>query len=142
MRSSIFDFWTDVKFPDEVETPIDVPARVRFAKYRGLKSFRSSPWDPKESLPLDYSYVFQLSNYTMLQKSETTRAEALSTALQKSRTGDMEDAKRRNKNKKANKKSNSKNQSKKNQSKKQGKTNGNDGNNGMEVEDMGDDDGK
>ena len=82
-----FDFWTDVKFPDEVETPIDVPARVRFAKYRGLKSFRSSPWDPKESLPLDYSYVFQLSNYTMLQKSETTRAEALSTALQKSRTG-------------------------------------------------------
>ena len=77
----------------------------------------------------------------MLQKSETTRAEALSTALQKSRTGDMEDAKRRNKNKKANKKSNSKNQSKKNQSKKQGKSNGNDGNNGMEVEDMGDDDG-
>ena len=55
----------------------------------------------------------------MLQKSETARAEALSTALQKSRTGDMEDAKRRNKNKKANKKSNSKNQSKKKQNQNQ-----------------------
>ncbi|XP_068571887.1 pre-rRNA-processing protein TSR1 homolog [Cebidichthys violaceus] len=50
-------------FPDEVDTPLDRAARIRFQRYRGLKSFRSSPWDPMENLPLNYSRIFQFQSF-------------------------------------------------------------------------------
>lgn len=37
-------------------------------RYRGLKSFRTSPWDPKESLPAEYSKIFQFESFSRAKK--------------------------------------------------------------------------
>lgn len=68
-------------FPDEVDTPLDTPARVRFQKYRGLQSFRTSPWDTKENLPTEYARIFQFQNFDKTKKRVLKELEDASGAI-------------------------------------------------------------
>ncbi|XP_022690713.1 pre-rRNA-processing protein TSR1 homolog [Varroa jacobsoni] len=63
------------QFPDEMDTPQNVNARTRFQRFRGLKSFHSSPWDPKENLPRDYARIFQFKNFTRVRRKVTRISE-------------------------------------------------------------------
>jgi pre-rRNA-processing protein TSR1 len=65
----------DREFPDEVDTPRDVPARIRFQRYRGMRSFRTSPWDPYENLPRDYARIFQFEDFKRTERAVRRRAE-------------------------------------------------------------------
>jgi pre-rRNA-processing protein TSR1 len=70
----------NLDFPDEVQVEEDQLARERFARYRSLKSFRKSFWDPKENLPATYASIYHFSNFRATQRSilreckETIRA--------------------------------------------------------------------
>ena len=64
----------DMEFPDEVDTPIEVPARERFHKYRGLVSMKNGSWDPLENLPKEYSNVYSFENIKYLHKKAIRKA--------------------------------------------------------------------
>ncbi|RNF02519.1 pre-rRNA-processing protein TSR1 [Trypanosoma rangeli] len=59
--------------PDMVDTPLNLPARQRFAKYRGLKSFSTGKWDPTENLPPHYAYIYKLQGITRIRKAALTK---------------------------------------------------------------------
>ena len=56
-----------------MELAPEIKARERFVKYRGLKSFRSSPWDANEQLPREYSMIFKPGDFNQLQKQVLKR---------------------------------------------------------------------
>lgn len=58
----------DEQFADEIDTPLDQPARERFTKYRGLATFKGTRWDPKESLPESYARLCEFQDYKHTRK--------------------------------------------------------------------------
>ena len=52
----------EMDFVDEVDTPEQTPARIRFQRYRGLKSLRNGDWDPYEELPPEYSQIHEFQD--------------------------------------------------------------------------------
>ena len=68
------------EFPDEVQIGEDDKACERYARYRSLKSFKKSIWDPKENLPDSYATFYHFSNFKTTQRTvhkdwkETIRA--------------------------------------------------------------------
>ncbi|KAL4260195.1 Ribosome biogenesis protein Bms1/Tsr1 [Pleurotus pulmonarius] len=74
-RTRTLEEQDDLQFPDEVDTPKDTPAHLRFQRYRGLQSFRTSPWDPYENLPRDYARIFQFEDFKRTERGVRKRAE-------------------------------------------------------------------
>ena len=63
-----------VQFPDEIDTPLETPARQRFARYRGMESMYTSEWDPYEDLPEDYARLFQFDDFSKTRKRVESNA--------------------------------------------------------------------
>jgi len=56
----------DMEFPDEIELPPNVLARERLARYRGLKSLRTSKWETEEDRPWqpeDWDRLARIQDY-------------------------------------------------------------------------------
>lgn len=65
----------DLEFPDEIELHPNVLARERLAKYRGLKSLRSSKWEMEEDKayePEEWNRLLRFGDYKAA-KSQTMR---------------------------------------------------------------------
>ena len=53
----------EVMFPDEVDCRPGEKAREIFRGWRGLQSFRDTPWDKYENLPPEYARVYQFASF-------------------------------------------------------------------------------
>lgn len=67
----------DMEFPDEIELHPNVLARERLARYRGLKSLRTSPWEQDEDRafePEEWRRLLQVQNYQASRVHATREA--------------------------------------------------------------------
>ncbi|KAL8734720.1 MAG: hypothetical protein Q9181_003109 [Wetmoreana brouardii] len=67
----------DREFPDEIELHPNVLARERLARYRGLRSLKTSPWDTsydKPHEPQDYNRLLNIPDYRAARKSAVHEA--------------------------------------------------------------------
>ncbi|PNS16844.1 Ribosome bioproteinsis protein tsr1 [Sphaceloma murrayae] len=65
-RQNRKDAEEDLEFPDEIELHPGVQARERLARYRGLKSLRTSAWDTEEDKPhepTEWPRLLDIANY-------------------------------------------------------------------------------
>ncbi|TIA41169.1 putative pre-rRNA processing protein Tsr1 [Aureobasidium pullulans] len=67
----------DLEFPDEIELHPNVSARERLARYRGLKSLRTSAWEQDEDKPhepAEWSRLLEIANYKAAQHRMVSEA--------------------------------------------------------------------
>lgn len=65
----------EMDFPDEVDTPIDIPARERFQKYRSINNIRTCNWDAFETLPTEYAKIWRFENFIQIKKLAIIKTE-------------------------------------------------------------------
>nr|UWK20471.1 ribosomal biogenesis protein [Trichoderma taxi] len=71
------DIEDDMEFPDEIELHPNVLARERLARYRGLKSLRTSPWMEDEDRahePEEWRRLLQVPDYNSSRSRATREA--------------------------------------------------------------------
>ena len=54
-------------FPDEIDTSRSDCARELYKEFRGLESFKTSPWNPYENLPDSYSQLFEFKGFRAIK---------------------------------------------------------------------------
>jgi len=72
---------SDSDFPDEVEIQRDEKARDRFARYRSIKSFRKTFWDPKENLPETYATIYHFASFKNTENDVMADAKSLAKTI-------------------------------------------------------------
>lgn len=82
----------EIEFPDEVDFPMDTIAKDRFQRYRGLKSFKNSPWDPKENLPLEYGQIYQFKNFEAVRNRIVKDAKKVEGVVEEEELAELEEA--------------------------------------------------
>uniref|UniRef100_A0A1I8HED6 Pre-rRNA-processing protein TSR1 homolog n=1 Tax=Macrostomum lignano TaxID=282301 RepID=A0A1I8HED6_9PLAT len=79
---------SQLEFPDEVDTPKDVPARERFSKYRLLNE--SASWDPWTDLPDAYANLVRFSNFVHARNRMVKQTKATASELTVGRRADLQ----------------------------------------------------